>query len=776
VVATVAATLAAGGAWYGIHLRGERREAEADRRAKLVSLKNLAIGRLENAEAFEGGLRLAAEAATAFEEIAKARPDLPLGPRNLAVARLVTLAGGGDRGRIPAAGQGPTEPRAGASEALAAVEALKRIEPDSVTTSVITARVAAVVGDFDAARAELEKAGKQAPDEAWVWYERYRLDRHAADEPVRDAAENALGRAYKAAPRNLWVVREWLGVLADRRSDRFTEVIDVAKEAIGPIAEGIEQRAGTNVLDLLDDAQAAAERGDWHAAAGAARQFANATAHEGLALSDKREVDRSALEFAAIDFPPEFYEEVGLRRLAAPAPIEVAYSASRFGFPDPAEKFDPLTDAALADFDLDGDLDVMSLSDGRLEVAFRGQAGGSAAVSRNFTRFLAADLDADAGESAAPFTDGRACHDADPDVIAYGLDGILVLENRDESGVRSLVEIEQAPELVGVGPVIAAQVADFDLDGDLDLVVSTNGGLSLWANVGGLRFENRTPLANVPLDLFTPTVILPVDIDRDVDLDLVLAGGTGAPGHLENLRHGNMRWRPCAEADVAPAAELIDADGNASWDLAVAGVEGLTLLSSQTPEAGRWVVTGAEAVGEGAFRRLWALDYDNDGLTDLLARRDGGPVLLHNLGDRFEATDLFRGFEGELVAADFGDVDGDGDLDLMLASATGVSLLENEGGNANGWLDVSLSARPVNGGGPSQGGRVNHAGLGSLLELKAGPVSQAAVVRRPVTHFGLGPAGKPDVLRVLWTTGIPQNVLEPKPKSSVCEKRGLKGS
>ena len=45
-----------------------------------------------------------------------------------------------------------------------------------------------------------------------------------------------------------------------------------------------------------------------------------------------------------------------------------------------------------------------------------------------------------------------------------------------------------------------------------------------------------------------------------------------------------------------------------------------------------------------------------------------------------------------------------------------------------------------------------------------------------MTHVGLGSARKPDVLRVVWTNGVPQNALAPPARTLVREVQQLKGS
>jgi hypothetical protein len=71
---------------------------------------------------------------------------------------------------------------------------------------------------------------------------------------------------------------------------------------------------------------------------------------------------------------------------------------------------------------------------------------------------------------------------------------------------------------------------------------------------------------------------------------------------------------------------------------------------------------------------------------------------------------------------------------------------------------------------------VNRAGFGSEVEVKAETLYVYRVVSRPVTHVGLGSRRKPEVLRVVWTNGIPQNDLTPRANASVKEIQQLKGS
>ena len=446
----------------------------------------------------------------------------------------------------------------------------------------------------------------------------------------------------------------------------------------------------------------------------------------------------------------------------------------------------------------------MTLTDDAVRVHSRDAGGswvGTAAFplpdDANYTGLIAADLDLDSDEAPrdAPGRAGPAigCHKADPDVILYGPAGVLVLENLlNADGSRTLVPVPGQEDLSGAGPVTNAAAADLDQEGDLDLVVIGEGGVSLWFNRGNFTFEDRSGRSDLRAPAgFAATDLIPVDYDRDVDLDVLLgAAGAGGPAAiLENLRHGEFRLQFVGGGPVG--LEVLDADGNASWDLVTAAGgfagPGLTFTPSVTPAPGR--VAWGEPRPIELMRtpnRVRAFDFDNDGRTDLAAWNDAdagrpGVVLLRGAGPGGGFEPVFPTSTPdpaapvtELAPHDF---DLDGDLDLLVLAGGRVDIWENRGGEANASLSVALLAEFDKDGTDPK--RTNHAGLGSLLELKRGPIYQPAVVRDRVTHFGLGPPGDIDdageVLRVLWTNGIPEVVLNPE-SGAICHPQKLGGS
>src|SRR5205085_1869371 len=127
--------------------------------------------------------------------------------------------------------------------------------------------------------------------------------------------------------------------------------------------------------------------------------------------------------------------------------------------------------------------------------------------------------------------------------------------------------------------------------GDLDLIVSTPKGLSIWSNRGDMAFVDVSGRSQMPPSELQVTAIVPLDWDRDVDLDLLLAGPTGeAAGYLENLRHAEFRWRPLVDGfealKDATGLALLECDGNGSWDLATAGKSGTAVVQTDVSRAG----------------------------------------------------------------------------------------------------------------------------------------------------------------------------------------------
>ncbi|MFK7905792.1 MAG: VCBS repeat-containing protein [Chitinophagales bacterium] len=111
-------------------------------------------------------------------------------------------------------------------------------------------------------------------------------------------------------------------------------------------------------------------------------------------------------------------------------------------------------------------------------------------------------------------------------------------------------------------------------------------------------------------------------------------------------------------------------------------------------------------------------------------------------------------FEGFSNGSAYGDLDNDGDLDLVTNNIDDpASIFENQG-NSNNWLRVAFV-----------GPKGNRFGLGTRAEIHIGgrlQVAENTVTRgfqsasEPILHFGLGNAQKIDKLKVTWFDGKTQ--------------------
>ncbi|MCY4026978.1 MAG: CRTAC1 family protein [Acidobacteria bacterium] len=225
------------------------------------------------------------------------------------------------------------------------------------------------------------------------------------------------------------------------------------------------------------------------------------------------------------------------------------------------------------------------------------------------------------------------------------------------------------------GPALGVSTADFDDDGWMDIYVANDGRPNLlWMNRGDGTFGDLGLLSGSAVsEQGRPEASMGVDagdFDNDGDEDLIM---THMPteGHNLYVNDGSGLFR----------------DGSAETQ-----VHGLSL-------------------GYTGWGTAW-IDYDNDGWLDILFAngaldaKPGRPdhpmpfeernLLLRNTRDgRFEDVTDQAGAALALVevtrGAAFGDVDNDGDTDVLLGNLNGrVRLLVNTVGNRSHWLGLRI--------------------------------------------------------------------------------------
>ena len=289
------------------------------------------------------------------------------------------------------------------------------------------------------------------------------------------------------------------------------------------------------------------------------------------------------------------------------------------------------------------------------------------------------------------------------------------------------------------GPALGVVTADFNGDGWVDIYVANDGQPNLlWMNQRSGTFKNTALLAGAALSTTgQATASMGVDAgDADNDGD-------------EDLFHANL---------TSEGHTLLLNDGSGSFD-DVSRESGLA--QSTLPFTG--------------FGAAW-IDVDNDGRLDLLtvngavrviealARKKDPfpfhqhPQLFRNLGNgRFEEVTDRAGsvFRPSMVGrgAAFGDVDNDGDIDVLVGNNSGkTQLLVNDIGNRNHWVGLRLVGNPARR--DMLGARVEVVGSdGRTSSRRARSDGSYASANDPRVLIGLGRLGDPVRVRVTWPDG-----------------------
>ena len=469
----------------------------------------------------------------------------------------------------------------------------------------------------------------------------------------------------------------------------------------------------------------------------------------------------------------------------------------------------------LIDFDGDGDLDLAkidnTLANWRKPSYSSSTARTSAKISlyRNiggkFTdaSIASGDLVKPINSIGTSIIAGDFDNDNFPDLLLIGYKEIRLFRNEGKGKFKDVSQAARLPKYPHLS--ISSAFVDADHDGDLDVFVAgftdiddsrsemndfvfpnewQNAPNLLLRNNGDGTFSDISDSAKINQSKGSEgkaafegksVAVVPIDFDNRRDIDLLVLNHQGKPNLLRNLRDGSFK-------DVAAEVGLSGDDKRSC--LAVGDFNKDNFVDFFFGSVKGWGSGEAKGVlaisnGNGNFKIKDApqgtenaaasqfLDYDNDGLLDLIVSTSKGLFISRNLGGEFaEATAKpFKQSANFANAAEIlsADLDNDGDLDLLI----GGRFLRNDGGNANNSEIVRL-----------QGRASNRTGIGAKVDLRAGSLAQklesysASPMPAPSDiHFGLGKREKPDALRVVWTSGIIQAETDfpAKPKNQTAK-------
>ncbi len=364
--------------------------------------------------------------------------------------------------------------------------------------------------------------------------------------------------------------------------------------------------------------------------------------------------------------------------------------------------------------------------------------------------------------------------------------------NGSFTDVAALAGVNQASTTIPDG--FGAAFGDFDLDGDLDLIVvgwvRDSGGNRLFGNNGDGTFTDVTDDAGLgglsDCRAFAPRF---ADMDGDRYPELLIAGDFGTSRYLINNTDGTFTDFTSGGGTGLDGngmgATIADFNGDGLFDWYVTSIYTPASYLSGVPGTGNMlymsqgnhVYTESSALA-GVKDGGWgwgtvAVDFNHDGLIDIFETngwlQDNGPAGPEWVNERCYVFQNLGGNNFSNVAFASGvrhsgqgrglanlDYDNDGDQDVVIFSYNEpMTVYRNDliGPDSN-WLRVFLDT--------SKNRLLAPNGFGAKVLVTAGGQTQVRsidggsnylVQSELSAHFGLGAAGQIDEVRVQWPNG-----------------------
>jgi cytochrome c-type biogenesis protein CcmH/NrfG len=687
------------------------------------------------------------EAETAFQRLTELAPNEPLGFANLGLVYLR---------------QGDYE------HAENSIRQALDIEPSDPDIRLMLAKVLELTGRTDEAREVLEGTLTDNPGHLKSLYALAQLSEGSDDTEARQRRENYLDRLVALAPANVPARLQLIEALLenDKPDDALAnleqlhaQVPELTPQAASFFDEAIEQMRAGRASDALRPMLIVS---NFLRITGVYQAGINALEGPGGVL-----IGFPVVTFSQPIVEQQSQEEVLAALRFTDATDVAGLDTASLGGGAPVRNF------AVVDFDGDGDDDmyVVTRDDGFL---LRNDLGVFTDVTDETGTHTS-------GGVAAIFGDYDNDGYLDLFVARQGTD--VLLKN---GGDGTFHDVSRSAGIQDMRESYDPLFLDADQDGDLDLFLPGPGPNRLYRNNGDGSFLESAQRMGIAGQTGNHWEAAFGDFDGDAGLDLIVANADVGAVQYRNLLEGRFEDFTASSGlepgTAAVALAVGDYNNDGFLDLFLAGpAAGESRLYTNngdgTFERDQRPTAMFDALRELSVRQATFFDFDNDGWLDLL--------VLGEVDDETRGISLFRnGAPGRfddmsslmpenLAAAhaavlDYGE---DGDLDLVVTQVDGtLRLLRNDGGDANHYLKLKLTGLMV------AGSKNNHFGIGAQVEVRAGSMYQMRVVTRPVTHFGLGQRLRADVLRIVWTNGVPQNVFYPGSDQDLVEEQILKGS
>lgn len=466
---------------------------------------------------------------------------------------------------------------------------------------------------------------------------------------------------------------------------------------------------------------------------------------------------------------------------------------------------------ALLDYDGDGDLDLYCVQAGD---CMAGEAVSAANVLYRNDGMRFTDVTAEAGVGDTGYGNGVATgdYDGDGDVDIYvGNLAANVLYRNDGDG--SFTDVTAEAGVGNEKWTVSSGFFDYDADGDLDLFMvnnvnwtpiietecETNYGVrdycspgnynapsvdTLYRNDGGGKFTDVTAESGIDKGVGVGWGVAAADYDGNGTLDFYVANDGMAnllwlndgEGHFTDgalLAGCALNMNGTAEAGMG--VQSLDVENDGDIDLFMTHMHNETntfYLNKKGVFTDRTSATGlgvASLVYTGFG--MGFQDFDLDGELDLYVangRVGLTPPHLSESDPYAEPNQLFFGkgkgkfrearggpttpeLLGTSRAAAFGDLDNDGDIDVVyLDWAAPVKVLENRAERKGSWVGFRCVGPK---GGDAIGATVEMVSAGRSQFRRCDPCYSFCAANDPRVHYGLGSAKTADEVHVTWPTG-----------------------
>ena len=468
---------------------------------------------------------------------------------------------------------------------------------------------------------------------------------------------------------------------------------------------------------------------------------------------------------------------------------------------------------ALLDYDRDGFIDIYFTNGRKIDA---GSSPPRDALLRNNGDGTFTDVTELAGVGDEYLTLGVSVADVDgdgnPDIYITNLGPNRLYRN---NGNGTFTDVAPRAGIASETMDSGSAFLDMEGDGDLDLYVASyviDSGKDhppcmvrsvpgywpprnypasqhkLFENQGDGRFVDVSKSSGIlDVEPGRGLGVLSGDFNDDGKADVYVANDTTA--NFMFLGDGNGRFRDAAllngtalgddgDEQGSMGVDAQDYDGDGKQDLCV------TNYQDEINNLFRWAsaesydeMARLAGIADGTLPQVaWGVglvDLDNDGWRDLFIANGHLNPGAHEMDEsttyaqpkrifrnltngRFEDVAARAGSAVQMPrvsrGAAFGDLDNDGDIDVVVIESSGSpQVLRNEGGNRLGWCIVELI-----------GSGLNRDGIGARVTISAGGIVQVAERRSsgsylsandPRLHFGLGSAERVDRIEVRWPDG-----------------------